>query len=51
LFHHRSERNPDRSSDGTQVPVRMASVEALMRGSQQRGVSDDGLEQRTGEQG
>jgi hypothetical protein len=51
LCHHRSERDPNRSSDGTQVPVKMVSVERLMRGSQQRGVSDDGLELRTREQG
>jgi hypothetical protein len=44
LCHHRSECDPNRSSDGTQVPVRMASVERLMRGSQQCGVSHDGLE-------
>ena len=49
--HHSSQSDPSRSSDGTQVPVRMASVQTLMRGSQQRGVSDDGLEQRTWEQG
>jgi hypothetical protein len=29
----------------------MVSVERLIRDSQQRGVSDDGLEQRTREQG
>ena len=50
-FYHRSERGPNRSSDGTQVLVRMRSVERLMRGSQQRGVSGDGLEQRTREHG
>jgi hypothetical protein len=51
LCYNHSERDRKRSSDGTQVPVRMASVERLMRGSHEPDVSDDGLEQRTREQG
>ena len=47
LCHHGSERDPNRSSDGTHVPIGLASVELRKRGSQKLVISHDGFEQQT----